>query len=189
MNLFLLSAFRRMREGNVFTGVCPFTGVWRRRGGEYPKPGQVTPPSPMVRIEVPPASTGYPSPSCQNQDGCAVRVVCLLCSRRRTFLSNRRKAFTLTIHVNMAWPKVWTCLKDCLEGHISSFFFQIFCLDQGPFCGATDCSCFGLRVSFLMGFKSRVDILPALFLACILWSWRSRLVWHLPFPPIGVYTV
>ena len=70
------------------------------------------------------------------------------------------------------------------------FFFLInFCLDQGPFCGATDCSCFGLRVSFLMGFKSRVDILPALFLACMLWSWRSRLVGHLPFPPIGVYTV
>ena len=48
------------------------------------------------------------------------------------------------------------------------FFLKIFCLDQGPFCGATDCSCFGLRVSFLMGFKSRVDILPALFLACML---------------------
>ena len=49
-----------------------------------------------------------------------------------------------------------------------SFFFKIFSLDQGPFCGATDCSCFGLRVSFLMGFKSRVDISPALFLACVL---------------------
>ena len=48
------------------------------------------------------------------------------------------------------------------------FFFKIFCLDQGPFCRATDCSCFGLCVSFLMGFKSRVDILPALFLACML---------------------
>ena len=44
------------------------------------------------------------------------------------------------------------------------FIYIIFCLDQGPFCGATDCSCFELRVSFLMGFKSRVDILPALFL-------------------------
>ena len=68
-------------------------------------------------------------------------------------------------------------------------FFNIFCLDQGPFCGTTDCSCFGLRVSFLRGFKSRVDISPALFLACVLWSWRSQLVRHLPFPPIGVYTV
>ena len=48
------------------------------------------------------------------------------------------------------------------------FFFKKFCLDQGPFCGATDCSCFGLCVSFLMGFKSRVDVLPALFLACML---------------------
>ena len=33
------------------------------------------------------------------------------------------------------------------------FFFLNFCLDQGPFCGATDCSCFGLCVSFLMGYK------------------------------------
>ena len=46
------------------------------------------------------------------------------------------------------------------------YFFKKFCLDQGPFCGATDCSCFGLRVSFLMGFKSRVDISPALLLVC-----------------------
>ena len=47
-----------------------------------------------------------------------------------------------------------------------SVFFKIL-LDQGPFCGVTDCSCFGLRVSFLMGFKSRVDLSPALFLACV----------------------
>ena len=46
------------------------------------------------------------------------------------------------------------------------FFFNL--LDQGPCCGATDCSCFGLRVSFLTGFKSRVDLLPAHFLACML---------------------
>ena len=69
------------------------------------------------------------------------------------------------------------------------FFLKSFCLDQGPFCGANDCSWFGLCVSFLMDFKSRADISPALFLACVLWSWRSQLVWHLPFPPIGVYTV
>ena len=56
-----------------------------------------------------------------------------------------------------AWTKVTVFL----------FFLKIFCLDQGPFCGATDCSCFGLCMSFLMGFKSRVDILPALFLACM----------------------
>ena len=36
-------------------------------------------------------------------------------------------------------------------------------MDQGPFCGATDCSCFGLRMSFLTGFKSRVALSPALF--------------------------
>ena len=35
-----------------------------------------------------------------------------------------------------------------------TFFFINFLLDQGPLRGATDCSCFGLRVSFLMGFKS-----------------------------------
>ena len=38
------------------------------------------------------------------------------------------------------------------------FLFVKFLLDQGPVCGATDCSCFGLHVSFLMGFKSRVDL-------------------------------
>ena len=27
------------------------------------------------------------------------------------------------------------------------------------------------------------------FLLAFLWSWRSQLVWHLPFPPIAVYTV
>ena len=32
-------------------------------------------------------------------------------------------------------------------------------LDQGPFCGATDCPCFGLRVTLHMGFKARV-VLP-----------------------------
>ena len=58
------------------------------------------------------------------------------------------------------------------KGHPSSnknlsFFFK-FLLDKCPFCGATNCSCFGLRVSFLMGFKSRVDLWPALFLACVL---------------------
>ena len=47
------------------------------------------------------------------------------------------------------------------------FFFYKFLLDQGPVCGATDCSCFGLRVSFLSGFKSGVDLSPALFLACV----------------------
>ena len=60
-------------------------------------------------------------------------------------------------------------------------------LDQGTFCGATDCSCFGLCVSFLIGFKSRVDLSPALFLAYVRWTIRSCLVRHLPFPPIGVY--
>ena len=52
-------------------------------------------------------------------------------------------------------------------GKVFFFFFLNFLLDQGPVCGATDCSCFGLRVSFLMGFKSEVDLSPALFLACV----------------------
>ena len=49
-----------------------------------------------------------------------------------------------------------------------TIFFKIVCLDEGPFCGATACSYFGLCVSFLIGFKSRVDIEPALFLSCVL---------------------
>ena len=57
----------------------------------------------------------------------------------------------------------------------TGLFFINFLLDQGPFCGATYCSCFWLRVSFLVGFKSRLDLLPALILAYIWWSWRSCL--------------
>ena len=37
------------------------------------------------------------------------------------------------------------------------------------------CSCFGLCVSFLMSFKSRVDLSSALFLACVRWSWRNSI--------------
>ena len=39
-----------------------------------------------------------------------------------------------------------------------------------------------------MGFKSRVDISTALFLACVLWSWRSQLVWQPAFSTNRVYT-
>ena len=39
------------------------------------------------------------------------------------------------------------CLLDC-SGIGQKCFWEFF-LDQGPFCGATDCSCFRLRVSFL----------------------------------------
>ena len=34
-------------------------------------------------------------------------------------------------------------------------FFKKFLLDQGPFCGATDCPYFGLCVTLPMGFKAR----------------------------------
>ena len=71
---------------------------------------------------------------------------------------------------------------------ISFFFFFVLNFLFGPRAILWS-HCFGLLVSFLMGFKSRVDISPALFLSCVLWSWRSQLVWHLPFPLIGVYTV
>ena len=47
-------------------------------------------------------------------------------------------------------------------------FFLKFLLDQFPFCGATDCSCFGLRVFFLMGFKSRVDLACTLSCLCVM---------------------
>ena len=35
-------------------------------------------------------------------------------------------------------------------------------LDEGPFCGPTDCPYFGLNGTVPMGFKSRVVLLPAL---------------------------
>ena len=68
-------------------------------------------------------------------------------------------------------------------------FFSNFCWTKAHFVEPLIGRFFGLHVSFLIGFKSRVDLLPALFLACMRWSWRSCLVWHLPFPPIEVYTV
>ena len=46
-----------------------------------------------------------------------------------------------------------------------TFFLKIL-LDQGLFCEATDCPCFGLRVTLPMGFKGRVILSPALVLAC-----------------------
>ena len=46
-------------------------------------------------------------------------------------------------------------------------FFSKFLLDQGPFCGVTDCFYFGLRVTLLVGFKARVVLSPAQFLACM----------------------
>ena len=47
------------------------------------------------------------------------------------------------------------------------FIVVYFLMDQAPFCGATDYPCFGLRVTVPMGFKSRVDLSPALLLACV----------------------
>ena len=53
-----------------------------------------------------------------------------------------------------------------VHGNImSNFIFKKKLLDQSHLCGASDFSCFGLGVSFLMGFKSRVDLSLALFLA------------------------
>ena len=64
-----------------------------------------------------------------------------------------------------------------------------FLLDQGPFCRATDCPCFGLCVTLPMGFKARVVLLPAHSLACVQWTQGSHLVLHLPFLLIMVFTV
>ena len=51
-------------------------------------------------------------------------------------------------------------------GH-SDFFFQFFLLEQSPFRGATDCTYFALCVTLPMGFKARVDLWPAISLACV----------------------
>ena len=59
------------------------------------------------------------------------------------------------------------CENIPLYDKLFFFFFLNFLLDQGPVCGATACSCFGLCVSFLTGFKAGVDLSPALFLACV----------------------
>ena len=69
-----------MREGNVFTSVCPLA-----RGGYPPRPGQ---------DGVPPTHTqewGTPPPApFQDRTAKGVlvtwQVVCLFCARRRTFL-------------------------------------------------------------------------------------------------------
>ena len=74
--------------------------------------------------------------------------------KRSNFPDRWRETFAdilITCHIVMAANKL----------------FLNFLLDQGLFCGVTDCSCFGLCMSFLMGFKSRVHLLPVLFLACV----------------------
>ena len=43
--------------------------------------------------------------------------------------------------------------------------FQIFVVQQGPFCGATDCPYFGLHVTRPTSFKARVVLSPVLSLA------------------------
>ena len=41
-------------------------------------------------------------------------------------------------------------------------------LEQGPFCGVTDCHYFGLHMMVVsMGFKARVVLLLPLLLACV----------------------
>ena len=69
------------------------------------------------------------------------------------------------------------------------FFFQIF-VGHMSFLWGYWYPCFGLLVTSALGFKTRVDslacVLPRL---CTTDSSDSPLVWHLPFPPIWVYTV
>ena len=53
-----------------------------------------------------------------------------------------------------------------------------FLLDLGPFCGATDTLCLGLRMTLPMSFKVRVDQLsPVLF--CHLPAMFPRVIWLL----------
>ena len=56
---------------------------------------------------------------------------------------------------------------DAVLSVIFKTFLKKFLLDQGPFCGATDCSYFGLCVTLPMGFKARVVLSPAHLLACM----------------------
>ena len=90
--------------------------------------------------------------------------------------NNRREAY---INLDRAlrrinWNQYAAELKLWVEGRVGESdmtpqgnFFEMFLLDQGPFCGATDCPCFGLCVTLPMGFKSRVVLSPAHVLACI----------------------
>ena len=56
-----------------------------------------------------------------------------------------------------------------MVGTIAGFF-----LNQGPFCGATDCPYFGLRVTLPMGFKAGVVLSPVPLLA---WGEPNSHVW------------
>ena len=52
--------------------------------------------------------------------------------------------------------------------NVSSLFKNL--LDQGQFCGATDCPYFGLRVTLPMGLKARVVLSPVDLLPCACWT-------------------
>ena len=56
-------------------------------------------------------------------------------------------------------------LKENVRVYV--FVFFKFLLDQGPFCGATDCPYFRLVMTLPMGFKARVVLLPVHLLACV----------------------
>ena len=98
-----------MREGNVFTGVCPST-----RGGETPLSWDGVPPpppqpgqewdTPCPRMGYPPSSDGVtpPPPPGTTTEGIFAtrRAVCLLRSRRRTLL-----LLLFAHHINI-------CLKE-----------------------------------------------------------------------------
>ena len=63
---------------------------------------------------------------------------------------------------------------------VKMIFFSKFLEDISPFCGATDTTCFGLLVTFAIGFKARVD--PLACMLCCLHATESSdspLVWHL----------
>ena len=105
--LLLLLAYVVRREGNVLTGIC--LSVYRGKRVEgtpvlvWVTPPFLTLPSPLSPLPLPPTSppltrTGVPLPppllplafplTPQGQDSCSARAICLLRSRRRTFLSN-----------------------------------------------------------------------------------------------------
>ena len=78
-------------------------------------------------------------------------------------------SFSLNIGDNLLHSQAMTLSQkySILFTLIIIIIIFLILLDTDPFCGATDCSCFGLHVYLLMGFKSKEDLLPVHFCACV----------------------
>ena len=147
---FITTRVRSTTRGYVFTGVCLLPGEGEGRGGGTSDQDMGTPPSPPQgqdkgRSTLPPlpwpgqgysslcppllARTGVslpplptpPTPPDQDKDGCAARVVCLLCSRNRTFLLCKIVLFIWPHLINYRWSItegvviIWLSISDALQ--------------------------------------------------------------------------